>query len=143
MGGTMDTENLLGELITIPAGSFLMGNSGNEGYGGPAEFPQHSVDLPTYQIGKHEVTRGEYRRFIEAGRYQDPQYWSLQGWEWKESDVIVHAGMYGKVRRVKRPEGSGPRNAPSLSITPDREPAMQEADARLNILLDPIKTIYE
>ena len=111
-GGAMDTENRLGEMITIPAGSFLMGNSGNEGYGGPAELPQHSVDLPTYQIGKYEVTRGEYRRFIEAGGYQDPQYWSPQGWEWKESDVIVYAGMYGSVRRVKRPEDAGPRNAP-------------------------------
>ena len=108
----MDTENRLGEMITIPAGSFLMGNSGNEGYGGPAEFPQHPVDLPTYQIGKYEVTRGEYRRFIEDGGYRDPQYWSPQGWEWKESDVTVHAGMYGAVQRVKRPEGAGPRNAP-------------------------------
>jgi len=67
-------DDRLGELITIPAGSFLMGNNGNDGFGGPEEFPQHSVHLPTYQIGKHEVTRGQYRPFIEAGGYQNPAY---------------------------------------------------------------------
>jgi formylglycine-generating enzyme required for sulfatase activity len=48
----------LGEMVTVPAGSFLMGNNGHEGYGGPEEFPQHAVYLPTYRIGKYEVTRG-------------------------------------------------------------------------------------
>ena len=60
-------DDRLGELVTIPAGSFLMGNNGHEGFGGPEEFPQHLVNLPAYQIGKYEVTRGQYRKFIEAG----------------------------------------------------------------------------
>jgi len=68
-----DTNNRLGEMVTIPAGSFLMGNNGHEGFGVPEEFPQHSVYLPTYQIGKYEVTRGQYRKFIEAGGYDDPK----------------------------------------------------------------------
>lgn len=58
---TERADERLGELITIPAGSFLMGNSGDDKYGKPEEFPQHRVDLPTYQIGKYEVTRGQYR----------------------------------------------------------------------------------
>ena len=107
-----DTGDRLGEMIEIPAGVFLMGSTGDESHHLPAEFPQHTVDLPTYEIGKNEVTRGEYRRFIEAGGYQDPQYWSPQGWEWKESDAIFHAGMHGKVRRVERPADAGPRNEP-------------------------------
>ena len=108
----MSADKRLGEVVVIPAGSFLMGNRGDEGFGGPEEFPQHSVYLPAYEIGKYEVTRGEYRRFIEAGGYQDPGLWSPEGWEWKESDAIVHAGMHGAVRTVMRPDGSGPRNEP-------------------------------
>jgi formylglycine-generating enzyme required for sulfatase activity len=92
---SMGTDRL-GEMVTIPAGSFLMGNDGHEGLGGPEEFPQHLVSLPAYQIGKYEVTRGQYRKFIEAGGYEDPRYWSPDGWKWKESDVIDYAGMYGK-----------------------------------------------
>ena len=83
-GNKMEADqrnNRLGEMVTVPAGSFLMGNNGHEGYEGPEEFPQHSVYLPTYQIGKYEVTRGQYRKFIEAGGYKDPSYWSDEGWK--------------------------------------------------------------
>jgi formylglycine-generating enzyme required for sulfatase activity len=104
--------NRLGEMIPIPAGSFLMGNTGNEGYEYDEEFPQHSVYLPEYQIGKYEVTRGEFRRFIEAGGYDNPEYWTAEGWEWKESDSIVYAGMYGKYNKVERPDKDKKRNTP-------------------------------
>ena len=89
-----------------------MGNSGNEGYETAAEFPQHPAYVPTYEIGKHEVTRGQFRRFMEAGGYQDPQYWSPAGWEWKESGVVIHAGMYGSVHRVEPTPDALPRSAP-------------------------------
>jgi len=75
----------LTEMVYIPAGAFLMGNRGNEPYKPAAELPQHSVYLPDYWIGKHEVTRGEYRRFIEAGGYSNPAYWSSAGWNWKKT----------------------------------------------------------
>ena len=106
-----DNERL-GELVTIPAGWFLMGNSGKEKYGKPDEFPQHRVYLPTYEIGKYEVTRGQYRKFMEAGGYENPEYWSPEGWKWKESDFIVYAGMYGKFRHVERPDKDEKRTQP-------------------------------
>ena len=108
----VETNDRFGEMVTILAGSFLMGNNGHEGFGGPEEFPQHSVYLPTYQISKYEVTRGQYRRFIEAGGYNDPNYWSDEGWKWKESDVIVYAGMLGKYRSIIRPNKDKKRNQP-------------------------------
>lgn len=74
-----------GEMIEIPAGSFLMGNNGSEPYSFSFELPQHSVYLSAYHIGKYEVTRGEYKRFIAAGGYSKSQYWSSEGWSWKGS----------------------------------------------------------
>ena len=109
---TGDSENRLGEMITIPPGDFLMGNTGNEGYEYDEEFPQHNVYVPEYQIGKYEVTRGQFRKFIESGGYDKPEYWSKEGWEWKESDYIVYAGMYGKYDKVERPDKDKKRNAP-------------------------------
>ena len=76
------------EMIYIPAGSFLMGNSnvGNDAvYHYAEELPQHSVSLAAYYIGKYEVTRGEYRAFITAGGYSNSSYWSSAGWTWKGS----------------------------------------------------------
>jgi len=77
-----------GQMIYIPAGSFLMGNSnvGNDAvYRNSSELPQHSVSLAAYSIGKYEVTRGEYRAFINAGGYSNSAYWSSAGWTWKGS----------------------------------------------------------
>ena len=77
-----------GEMIYIPAGSFLMGNSnvGNDAvYYYSNELPQHTVTLAAYSIGKYEVTRGEYRAFMNAGGYSNSSYWSTAGWSWKGS----------------------------------------------------------
>jgi len=68
-----------GQMIYISAGSFLMG--------GPVQSasPQHSVYLSAYYIGKYEVTRGEYRAFMNAGGYSTQSYWSGDGWSWRVS----------------------------------------------------------
>jgi iron(II)-dependent oxidoreductase len=108
----VNTDERLGEMIAIPAGSFLMGNNGHEGFCEPEELPQHSVNLPAYQIGKYQVTRGQYRKFIEAGGYQNPSYWSPEGWKWKESDIIDYAGMNGQVTHTVRPNSKEKRNEP-------------------------------
>ncbi len=79
------THTLDSEMVYIPAGSFLMGNNGNERWSYDDELPQHSVYLSDYWIGKYEVTRGEYRKFIDAGGYSNPAYWSSAGWDWKVS----------------------------------------------------------
>ena len=74
----------------VPVGSFPMGNSG-VGYDAtyaasrPNEIPQHSVTLSGYWIGKYEITRGQYRKFIDAGGYGERNYWSAAGWTWKGS----------------------------------------------------------
>ena len=82
--------NYTGEMVYIAPGDFLMGNSGvgdDATYGNPDwEEPQHSVYLSGYWIGKHHVTREEYRQFIEAGGYSNPAYWPDEGWDWKEAN---------------------------------------------------------
>jgi formylglycine-generating enzyme required for sulfatase activity len=77
-------------LVAVPQGTFLMGNSGlgyddYAGYRPPSELPQHTVFLSSYYIGKHEVTRGEYRQFMLSGGYSSRSYWSDEGWNWKNS----------------------------------------------------------
>ena len=75
------------EMIYIPAGSFLMGNNGSEPYSYPEELPRHWVNLSAYYIGKYEVTRGQYRAFMDAGGYTNSAYWSTDGWNWKGSNT--------------------------------------------------------
>jgi formylglycine-generating enzyme required for sulfatase activity len=57
------------EMVTIPAGPFLLGNP--PGQGSPAEeSPQHQVSLPAYAIGKYPVTAEQYQEFIKQNRQQ-------------------------------------------------------------------------
>ena len=110
---TMATgEERVGEMVTVAAGAFLMGSSGAEPFSTQEELPQHWVYVPTYEIGKYMITRCQYRQFMDAGGYREPAYWSADGWRWKESDLIVHAGMYGKVSEVVRVDRGQPRTQP-------------------------------
>lgn len=76
------------EMVWVPAGSFLMGNTGvgQDSYNGMSiEYPQHSVYLSGYWIGKYEVTRKQYRLFMEAGGYTNRVYWTDESWAWVTS----------------------------------------------------------
>ena len=97
-----------GEMIAIPAGEFIMGNN----KGDWDQKPEHTVYLPAYQIGKYEVTRGEFRKFMEAGGYNNLSYWSDEGWKWKEGKYIIYAGMYGNVDSVLRQNKDKKRTEP-------------------------------
>jgi iron(II)-dependent oxidoreductase len=112
MAEAVNTDGRLGHMIAIPAGSFLMGSNQGEPYATPDEFPQHSVYLPSYQIGKYQVTRAQYRKFMEAGGYENPSYWSADGWRWKESDRVDYAGMHGAVVHAVRPNPREARREP-------------------------------
>ncbi len=51
------------EMVSVPAGTFVMGNSGvGDDAAAPAmdEVPVHPVTLGAYQIGKYDVTNQEY-----------------------------------------------------------------------------------
>jgi formylglycine-generating enzyme required for sulfatase activity len=64
------------EMVIIPAGQFVMGSSEAEkawaaAHGGSPqavsdEAPQHEVTLPTFALGRYDVTRGEYAAFVRA-----------------------------------------------------------------------------
>ena len=61
-------------MLVIPAGKFIMGSSAAEkswaatqagsAEGVADEAPQHEVSVPSFAIGKYNVTRGEYAAFV-------------------------------------------------------------------------------
>jgi ergothioneine biosynthesis protein EgtB len=74
-------------LVEIPAGSFEMGS--NALIAQDNERPAHSVFLETYRLEQHPVTQGQYQQFIQAGGYQNPDYWSPEGWQWRQNQEIT------------------------------------------------------
>ena len=61
-------RQLAGDMVSIPGGSFRMGDLSGEGV--DAERPVHSVTVPAFKLGKYEVTVGQFRRFVEATGYR-------------------------------------------------------------------------
>jgi formylglycine-generating enzyme required for sulfatase activity len=49
------------EMVLIPGGDFLMGSPENEPGRSEVEGPQHRVTVPSFYIGKYEVTQAQWR----------------------------------------------------------------------------------
>jgi iron(II)-dependent oxidoreductase len=80
------------ELVTIPGGTFAMG-AADAGFAYDNERPRHAVDVPSFQIARRPVTNGSWRHFCEGGGYVRREWWSDEGWAWKEEyDIGSHAG---------------------------------------------------
>jgi formylglycine-generating enzyme required for sulfatase activity len=60
------------DMILIPEGVFLMGNSSDDDVFAH-EQPQHEVDLPAFYICKYPVTNAQYAEFIKATKYPKPE----------------------------------------------------------------------
>jgi iron(II)-dependent oxidoreductase len=54
------------------------------------ERPAHDVELPAYRIGRTAITNATFLRFVEGGGYQRREWWSDEGWAWKEEYDITH-----------------------------------------------------
>ena len=63
-----ETRALTGDMVSIPGGTFRMGDLSGDGYDN--EKPVHNVTVPSFKLGKYEVTVGQFRRFVEATGYR-------------------------------------------------------------------------
>ena len=54
------------EMVTLPAGTFLMGAGSGDAKGFIGESPQHKVRVKSFSIAKFDVTRGEWKAFADA-----------------------------------------------------------------------------
>jgi iron(II)-dependent oxidoreductase len=77
------------EWIALAAGPFAMG-APPEGFAYDNERPRHIVDLPAYQIARRPVSNGSWMHFSEGGGYERREWWSQEGWAWKEEYDITH-----------------------------------------------------
>jgi iron(II)-dependent oxidoreductase len=85
-------------MIEIPAGRATLGlrrASGN--FGWDNEFEEHSVEVPGFAIDKYKLTNREYLEFLNAGAYENREYWTDAGWNWKTQQNITHPVFWRRV----------------------------------------------
>jgi iron(II)-dependent oxidoreductase len=69
--------------LQIPAGEFEMG-AGAAGFAYDNERPRHAVELAAFEIARRPVSSGSWMQFSEAGGYERPEWWSQEGWAWRQ-----------------------------------------------------------
>jgi iron(II)-dependent oxidoreductase len=80
------------EFVAIAAGTFAMG-AGAEGFAYDNERPLHAALVDTFEIARRPVTNASWRHFSEGGGYERREWWSDEGWAWKEEyDIGSQAG---------------------------------------------------
>lgn len=109
-------DNSIGmKLVHIPAGEFLMGALPSDTQAIASEFPRHRVAIThSFLLGQYEVTRGQFKRFVDATDYKteaekdqrgadgiddatgifitpSPQFnWSHTGFEYTDDHPVVN-----------------------------------------------------
>jgi ergothioneine biosynthesis protein EgtB len=79
------------EWIEIPAGRATLGvDRASIPFGWDNEFPAHAVDVPAFEIDRHDVTNARFLEFVDAGGYDDPRWWRREDWHWIDSEQVKH-----------------------------------------------------
>jgi gamma-glutamyl hercynylcysteine S-oxide synthase len=81
------------ELIEIPAGPFVIG-APKRGFAYDNERPRHRTDVRGYLIGQSPITNATYLTFVEGGGYERREWWSHEGWAWKEEYDITRPASW-------------------------------------------------
>jgi iron(II)-dependent oxidoreductase len=76
------------EMVEIPGGECIIGAPG-AGFAYDNERPRHRSDVRGYLIGRTPITNATYLTFVEGGGYERREWWSDEGWSWKEDYDIT------------------------------------------------------
>lgn len=104
-----------GTSVLVPGGPFVLGvDATDEPHSLDNERCAHSVDVPSFRIGRVPVTNGEWRAFIDDGGYREPRWWSERGWQHRQTSNLVAPQFW-------HPDGTRTRFG-HVEQVPDHEP---------------------
>jgi iron(II)-dependent oxidoreductase len=77
------------EVVEIAEGPFELG-AGPDGFAYDNERPRHIASTNRFTIGREPITNATWLHFAEGGGYERREWWSDEGWAWKEQYDITH-----------------------------------------------------
>jgi len=66
--------------LPVPGGIYAVGHQ-EEGFSFDNELPVHEVLVAPFELQNRLVTNGDFLQFVEAGGYQQFQFWLGEGWD--------------------------------------------------------------
>ncbi|MGE3275521.1 MAG: SUMF1/EgtB/PvdO family nonheme iron enzyme [Vicinamibacterales bacterium] len=89
---------LRAEEIIVPEGPVRLGaEPGAIPFGWDNEFPGFAVQVPEFGIDRYKVSNADFLAFVEAGGYDDPQWWTATDWEWLRASGTTHPPFWRRV----------------------------------------------
>jgi len=79
----------INSLVDIPAMDIKLSKS-TEYYGWDNEYGPFEAHCLAFQVAKYLTSNAEFLAFVEAGGYQDDQYWQEEGLAWKQYTHAEH-----------------------------------------------------
>lgn len=73
------------EMASIAGGYFVMGATW-DAFAYDNELPSHTAYVPAFRIDKLLTTNEEFAQFIAEGGYERREWWSAEGWKWREKE---------------------------------------------------------
>jgi iron(II)-dependent oxidoreductase len=74
----------------VPAGTYTIGSTPDDGFVFDNEKWAHEVQLDAFEIARTAVTNAQFRAFITDGGYRTREFWSDEGWAWREQAQAEH-----------------------------------------------------
>jgi len=85
--------------LRFDGGAVCLGSSaGHGGFAFDNEMPAHEVVLAPYEIDAAPVTAGEYRRFVDAGGYDEARFWPGAAGDWRARHAQPHPARWRRGR---------------------------------------------
>ncbi len=76
--------------VKIPGGTLMLGASPDEPFVFDNEKWAHPVEVKPFAIARAPVTQAGFAAFVDGGGYRAPEFWSAEGWKWRESEGAEH-----------------------------------------------------
>jgi gamma-glutamyl hercynylcysteine S-oxide synthase len=84
-GEALDVPSEAREMILVPEGSFEMG-AARARFAYDNERPARTLFVPAFRVARVPVTNGEFARFVAEGGYERREFWTEEGWRWREKE---------------------------------------------------------
>lgn len=79
------------EWLDVPPGEVQLGKPLDfPTFGWDNEYGSLDLNVKGFQATRNLISNAEFKAFVDAGGYENKEYWSDEGWHWKEKFNINH-----------------------------------------------------
>lgn len=75
--------------VHIPGGEHTLGSDETVPFRFDNERAAHTQVFAPFKIDRAPVTNAAFARFVQAGGYENPAYWSNAGWAWRQDKALT------------------------------------------------------